>query len=82
MLWMRETVRHGDYRRDSRAGDAWVGRLLADRLSLDPEDDRKKITAILKTWFANRVLATEDRKDKTRQNRAFVIPGPWKDGEA
>ena len=80
MHWMRETVRQGDYRRDGRSTD-WVGLPLADRLELDPYDDRKKITAILKVWFGNGVLTTENRKDKTRHGREFVIPGAWNDDE-
>jgi hypothetical protein len=78
MRWMRETVRKGDYRREARSPE-WVGLPLIEHLGLDPDDtgDRKKVGAILKTWFANGVLATEERKDSKRRKKQFVVPGPW-----
>jgi AAA domain len=80
MRWMRETVRHGDYRREPRSPD-WVGLPLLEHLKLDPDDkgDRKKASAILKTWFDKGVLTTEERKDDKRRPKEFVIPGPWTD---
>jgi hypothetical protein len=82
MRWMREAVRTGDYRRDPRSPD-WVGLPLLEHLDLKPDDrgDRKKVGAILKTWFANGVLATETRKDSQRHEKQFVIPGPWNEDE-
>jgi AAA domain/RepB DNA-primase from phage plasmid len=78
MRWMRDAVRTGDYRRDPRSPD-WVGRPLAGRLKLDPDNkgDRRRLGAILKLWFANGVLATETRKDEQRREREFVVPGDW-----
>jgi hypothetical protein len=80
MRSMRDTVRQGDYRREPRSPD-WVGLPLLDHLKLDPDNkgDRKKASAILKTWFENGLLATEDRKDDKRRTKQFVIPGPWND---
>jgi hypothetical protein len=81
--WMRDTVRQGDYRREPRSPD-WVGLPLLDHLELDPDDkgDRKKVSAILKTWFDKGVLATEDREDEHRHKKQFVVPGPWTDEDA
>jgi hypothetical protein len=78
MRWMRETVRTGDYRREPRSPE-WVGLPLLEHLNLDSDDkgDRKKVGAVLKTWFDNGVLATEERKDDKRRPKQFVIPGPW-----
>jgi hypothetical protein len=78
MRWMRETVRNGDYRRDPRSPE-WVGRPLLEHLDLDPDNrsDRKRVNAVLKTWFDNGVLAIEDREDNQRHKKRFVIPGPW-----
>jgi hypothetical protein len=79
MRWIRNAVRGQDYRADSRSPD-WVGRPLASRLGLDPDEkgDRKKLNAILKVWFANGVLAVDNtRKDEKRRPRPFVIPGNW-----
>jgi hypothetical protein len=82
MRWMRDTVRLGDYRRDPRSPD-WVGRPLADRLKLNADDpgDRRKLTAILQTWFANGVLAVERHRDARRHEKEFVVPGEWNEGE-
>jgi AAA domain-containing protein/bifunctional DNA primase/polymerase-like protein len=80
MQWMREAVRSGNYRTSPRSPD-WIGLPLIEHLGLDSDDkgDRKKVGAILKTWFANGVLATEEREDKERHKRPFVVPGPWKE---
>ena len=76
MRWMREEVRRREYRRDARSPD-WVGLALAKRLGLDPEADRVKINPILRTWFANGVLAVDPRKDGSRHERQYVVPGSW-----
>jgi hypothetical protein len=78
MHWIRETARRGNYRRDPRSPE-WIGRPLADRLGLDDEGDRVALKAILKTWFANKVLATEVRQDASRHPKEFVVPGDWND---
>jgi AAA domain len=82
MRWMRDTVRGQEYRTDPRSPD-WVGRPLATRLGLDPDErgDRKKLNAILQVWFANGVLAVETRKDEKRRPRQFVILGNWNETE-
>ena len=70
----------GRYRKDSRAED-WIGRAVAKVLDLDLEDeaDRKQVKNILKTWFANGVLAVKLEKDEGRHKRAYVVPGNWAD---
>jgi hypothetical protein len=78
MRFMRKTVREGDYRADPRSPE-WVGVPLAKRLDLDPTNkgDRARITTILKTWLENGVLAIERRKDESRHEREYMIPGNW-----
>jgi hypothetical protein len=79
----RTLVQGGAYRRSSQSPD-WVGFLVADILHInvtpngnnDPQD-LARIKEILKTWFKNKVLATEKREDKNRQQREYVISGPW-----
>jgi AAA domain len=80
---VRATVTAGDYRKDTRADD-WVGHVVAEVLNLDLDDeaDNKQVKEILKTWFANGVLATEKRKDEARRERVFVVPGHWVDEAA
>jgi hypothetical protein len=78
MRWMREAVRKGDYRCEPRSPD-WIGLPLLKHLKLDADNkgDRKKVSAILKTWFDKGVLATEDHEDEHRHKKQFIIPGPW-----
>jgi AAA domain/RepB DNA-primase from phage plasmid len=78
MRWIRDTVRGQNYRADPRSPD-WVGRPLASRLGLDPDErgDRKKLSAILRVWFTNGVLAIDTRRDEKRRPRPYVIPGNW-----
>ena len=82
MRWIREQARQGNYRHDWRSPD-WIGRPLAQRLNLDPDDDRdrKRLDAVLRVWIANGVLAIETRKDEARRDRQYIIPGQWKDEE-
>jgi hypothetical protein len=79
MRWMRDECRRNEYLRNPNAGERWVGAALSQRLRLNvkKETDRKRISAILKVWFANGVLNVIKRKDETRHEREFVIPGDW-----
>jgi hypothetical protein len=72
----------GSYRKDSRSED-WIGRAVAEVLDLDLNDeaDLKQVKNILKTWFANGVLDVKPRKDETRHERNYVVPGNWADDE-
>jgi hypothetical protein len=81
MYCIRDLVRtNPNYLKNSRSPD-WVGIPLAGRLQLDPDDpgDRKRLAEILRSWFDNRVLATEIRQNEHRHDREFVVPGPWND---
>jgi hypothetical protein len=82
MRWAREAVRQGDYRADSRSPD-WFGRALAERLGIDPDDpgDRRKLNAVIGEWRRKGVLAVDTRKDENRRDRAFFVPGQWKEDE-
>jgi len=79
---IRTIAATGKYRKDSRAED-WIGKPVAEMLHLDLDDeaDRKQVSKILKTWFANRVLTTKEGQDDNRVKRDFVVPGNWADAE-
>ena len=79
---IRTIAAEGKHRNDSRADD-WIGRPVAEMLDLDLDDeaDKKQVQKILKTWFANGVLTTTERKDEHRKNKKFVVPGNWTDAE-
>ena len=76
---VRTMAATSSYRKDPQA-DNWIGKAVAEVLGLDPEDeaDKKQTKTVLKVWFENGVLATEERKDpETRHSRAYVVPGNW-----
>jgi hypothetical protein len=68
------------YRRDPQADDL-IGKAVAEVLDLDEEADRKQVRAILKTWFASRVLTTAERQDENRHAKKFVVPGNWNEAK-
>ena len=79
----RKLAQTGAYRFDSRSSD-WVGYMIADVLKINvahgAENDPKdvaRIKQILRVWLKNKVLATEQRPDKTRRMRTFIAPGAW-----
>ena len=83
MVKCRALTQTGAYRLDARSAD-WVGYMVADVLKINvahgAENDPKDIARtkqILSKWFKNKVLTTEQRQDKNRHKRSFVIPGPW-----
>jgi len=84
MYWTRDLVRKDNSYRKDLQSDAWLGHALAKRLKLDSKDkvDRAKLSTIIKAWLESSALATEERKDKDRKMREFIIPGPWNDEPA
>ena len=76
MRRVRDMAREGEYRADPRSPD-WIGHAVAEVLDLDPEDDKARIKAVLKAWLANGVFKVAKRKDETRRERSFVVPGAW-----
>ena len=70
-------VRAEAYRWDNRAKD-WIGKVVADRLGLDPENKGHKedTKAFLRVCKKEGVIAVEERPDANRKPREFVVPGP------
>ena len=84
MFWARDLARSdGSYRKDSQS-DKWFGYPLAKRLKLDAKDkaDKAKLTNIIKAWLDNGALAVEERPDKQRKMKEFIVVGPWTDEAA
>jgi hypothetical protein len=71
----------GVYNRWNSRSKAWIGRALADRLGLDPEDkaDKQDIYAKLNACRKSGMIVVEGRQDSKRRVREFVLPGPGKD---
>jgi len=78
MMRVRVMAGAGDYRSDPQSAD-WIGKAVAEVLDLDAEADKKRIKALLKTWISNGVLNVERRKDATRRERSYVVPGDMPD---
>lgn len=62
------------FRRDIRAGDAWVGVPIARALRLDITDktDRGKINALIAAWLRDGTLVEVTRPDAKRMPRTYV----------
>jgi hypothetical protein len=70
-------LRAREYRADSRATE-WVGKAVAEVLELDITDEgaKRKVSAILKGWFGNKVLVKRAGYDSSRKPVDFVGIGP------
>lgn len=74
----------GEYRADPRS-PKWIGYALAAHFELqvthkgasDPRDV-SRLKTIIKTWIANKVLATTERNDGDGKKREFIVPGSFK----
>ena len=78
---VQERVAAGTWKESSQAAD-WVGLAVADALGLDADKhakaDRARISALLRTWYANRALVVVERRDPAkRENKKFVKVGEW-----
>jgi hypothetical protein len=75
---VRQRVAEGEWR-DSEQSEQWVGHAVAAVLGLDATSkaDRQRIRGCLAGWKANGVLRVETRKDCSRRERPFVVPGDW-----
>lgn len=65
-----------DYRTSVQAND-WAGRVVADELGLDADDeaDKTKIKKLLAAWVKGGILRREDREDAHRKMRPCYVPG-------
>ena len=75
---VQEKVAAGRYR-DSSQSDDWVGRAVADVLSLDVGDagGKSKINGLLKAWTKNRMFKVVERLDEARRTRKFIEVDQW-----
>jgi hypothetical protein len=72
---------NGKYRADPRA-TKWIGKLVADVLSVDLKEaeGERKVKGALKAWFQSKALAEREGKDEARRTVLFVEVGPgWED---
>lgn len=71
------------WRRDIRAGDAWVGVPIGRALRLDPADkhDRGKINAVISAWLRDGSLVEITKPDSKRMPRTYVEVAPPVEGD-
>lgn len=67
-------LRCGEWRRDSRAGEAWAGHIVARVMGLDVEEagDKARCKAILSEWIKRGLLREVDKRDGARRLRTFI----------
>ena len=70
----REAIEAGEWRRDVRSGDQWIGIPIAQALRLDVEDpaDRARVKSIAGDWIRSGMLREVTRKDEKRRQRVYV----------
>jgi hypothetical protein len=61
---------------DQSGGD-WVGHIIAEYLSLDAEDDKRRIKKILSDWIKSGALRKAEIEDEHRKKRPCVEVGEW-----
>jgi hypothetical protein len=73
---VQRVIARGRWRESVQAKD-WVGKAVAQALSLDPDSKahRSKITGLLKTWIKNDALRLVDERDERREIRTYVVVG-------
>jgi len=80
----RELAQTGEYRADVRS-PKWFGWRLAEHLKVriisggaNSKLDMARIKAIIKTWLQNNVLEEEEREDKGRKKRKYIVAGSFR----
>jgi hypothetical protein len=73
---VQRAVSQGNWRKDPRSGE-WVGHAVAQIVGMNPEDDRKRLSAIIGEWVKNGVLKVVEKDDDQRRPRLFVEVGKW-----
>lgn len=78
---VQKRIAQGEYLKSDQSPD-WVGRVVADIIELDADDDtdRRRIKRIIAQWVKNGVLAEEVRRDRGKgRERPYIIVGRWLD---
>jgi AAA domain len=75
--FIRATAQAGVHNRWDTRAKSWIGRALADRLGLDPQNkaDREDIRAKLNACRKSGIITIEQRQDAKRRVREYVVAG-------
>jgi hypothetical protein len=64
-------------RLSDQSGGDWVGHIVAEMLSFDAEDDKRRIKKIVADWIKSGALVKGEAVDETRRKRPVVEVGEW-----
>lgn len=69
-----DKIRAGEWRKDIRSGDAWIGSPVAQALSLDLDDpaDKARVRSLVASWIKDGTLFEVTRNDEKRRPRTYV----------
>lgn len=78
LLRVQLLIAEGGYKAHHSADD-WAGYAVAEVFGLDLTDkaDKARILAMLKTWQANSAFKVEEKLDKNRQWKKFLLVDQW-----
>lgn len=74
---VQRAVAEGQWRKDVRSGDKWVGNIIAQVLAMDPDSDRRRLGSIIKQWVKTDVLREVEQEVGHRKTALFVEVGTW-----
>jgi hypothetical protein len=76
IIRVQDAAASGIFRYDCRSPD-WIGHVVGDVLGWDSKDgpSRKRIERVLSEWIKDGHFKTEDRQDRRRTIRKFIVAG-------
>ncbi len=78
LLRIQRIIDAGEYRENPQAA-YWAGKVVADILDLnvDKKSDKSRIRQLLAGWIDEGALKVEERADKKREIRKWIVVGRW-----
>jgi hypothetical protein len=72
-----DIVDAGEWRKDVRAGESWIGTAVAMAMGFDLETpaDKARAKGMVRAWLAAGVLREEVRTSDARQSKVYVVRG-------
>ena len=76
LLRIQQLIDAGEYRENAQSPE-WAGLVVAQVLDLNADDkaDKGRIKQLLSGWLKEGALATEERPDKKREMRKWIVVG-------
>ena len=64
-------------RSSDKAGEDWVGHIVAEFLGMDAQDDKRRISKIVADWVKSGALVKGEAVDQNRMKRPVILVGEW-----